>query len=955
MVMKQRFGLFTLFLFLSTFAVAQTGTIRGVITDTDAQEPLAGATVRLMRDSVVLGGAYSEDDGSYTLQAKPGTYKLVFSYISYASKTIEGVVVKAGETLVHDVGIGVDVEKTGDENTVVITDKVIKNTEATLINLQRRSTSVVDVISLEQVKRAGDADAGSAMKRVTGVTVEGGKYVYVRGLGDRYSKTLLNGAEIPGLDPNRNSVQMDMFPSSLIDNLVVHKTFSPELPGSFSGGLVKITTKDFPQEFTLQVSTSASYNTVSSFRDDFLSTQRGKLDFLGFDDGTRALPAPISNSGFVLPDISFADPVKAEALNAASKAFATPIYPTATNSGLNHSHSFTIGNQKPLLGKPFGYIASLSYASNQTVYEDYEQGRWVLSDNVDQTTQLSPQVTLSGINAIREVLWGGLVNLSYLPHLNHQFSVNYLHNQSGNSSAAYMMGGLQKDDPNLVFETRVSSYTQRAMDALQFKGDHKFGILKADWIASYTLSRQDEPDLRFFSNDYTRDDSIYDIQRNLYTAPSRYFRKMSENNLDAKLNFTLPFKQWSGLASSLKFGGAYTYKDRTFFERRYEFVNGSNGTIQYNGDEAAYWAPENMGVIGTDQNGLYRYGIYVSDASELRNNYTGTQGIAAGYAMVELPIIKPLRFVGGARLEKTDILLVSKDPQLEQGMLDNMDILPSANLIYSLRQDAVKNIMNVRLSYARTLARPVFRELAPYASFDFVGDIVLVGNPNLERTLIDNFDLRWELFPTTSELVSVSAFYKDFTNPIELVINPMAANLEGNFRNVAAAQVYGLEFEFRKNLGFITPMLKNFRAGGNLTLIRSQQTIAPDELAQIRALNPYAEEAREMFGQSPYTVNGELAYVNDSIGLNVSANFNVFGARISAVSRGGTPNVYEMPRPTLDMAASQQIFKRVSVSVKARNLLDPTFRRVHTFKGQEFVYSSYRLGRSFSLGLGYTF
>lgn len=950
---KHTFLFFVLIGFIGALQ-AQNGTLKGIIRDADSDEPLSGATVRLLKDSTVVGGAYSEDDGSYTISAKPGTYRVSYSYISYAAQTLDAITVKPGETRVLDINLGLDVQKTGDENTVVITDKVVKNTESALINIQRRSTSVVDVISLEQVKRAGDGDAGSAMKRVTGVTVEGGKYVYVRGLGDRYSKTLLNGAEIPGLDPNRNSVQMDMFPSSLIDNLIVHKTFSPELPGSFTGGLVKITTKDFPQAFTFSAGSSFGYNTAASFRSDFLSGTRGKLDWLGIDDGTRALPAPLSNAGYIIPDINFADPVKADAVDAASHAFSTPVYPEATSSGLNHSHNITIGDQKPLAGRPFGYIASLSYSDNKTFYQDYEQGRWVLTDNVDQTTRLTPQVTLAGSNAVREVLWGGLVNLSYLPHLNHQFSMNYMHNQAGTSSASYLTGGLQKDDPNLVFETRVNGYTQRQMDAFQLKADHKFGIVKADWIASYTRSGQDEPDLRFFSNDYTRDDSLYDIQRNLYTAPSRYFRKMSENNMDYKVNFGIPFTQWSDLTAIVRFGGAYTYKDRKFFERRYEYVNG-NPDLNYTGDPSAYFDDANLGVIGTDTNGLYQYGLYITDASELRNNYIGTQAVTAAYGIIELPLIPSLRFVGGARMEKTDILLVSKDPSLAQGQLNNLDILPSANLIYSLRQDAVKNIMNVRASYARTLARPVFRELAPYASFDFVGDITLIGNPDLQRTLIDNFDLRWELFPTTSELVSVSAFYKDFSNPIELVINPLAANLEGNYRNVQRAQVYGLEFEFRKQLGFITPAMKNFRAGGNLTLIRSQQTIAADELAQIRALNPYADETREMFGQSPYTINADLAYVNDSIGLTISANYNVFGPRISAVSRGGTPNVYEMPRPSMDCSISKDLGKRWSLTLRGRNLFNPAYRRVHQFAGQEFVYSSYRIGRSVSLGLSYTF
>ena len=951
--MKKYFGLFAFVVLLATSAIAQTATISGTVKDIETEEALVGATVRLFQDSNMVAGAYTDDEGKYEFEAEPGTYRLLFSYISYDNKEIKDIVLAEGQALVQDMTMGFDENDEGEKNKVTIIEKVERNTEGNLIGLQRRSTSVVDVISFDQVQRAGDADAGSAMKRVTGVTVEGGKYVYVRGLGDRYSKTLLNGSEVPSLDPNRNSVQMDMFPSNLIDNIVVFKTFSPELPGSFTGGLLKVSTKDFPQSFTLNYNSTFGFNTAASFRDDFITGQRGKTDWLGMDDGTRAMPTEMGVSGS-LPSLSFADPVKANAIDAASKSFATPIYPTNSNSSLNHSHTFSIGDQKTLFGRPFGYVAGLSYRKTDNFNEDAIEGRWQLTSNIDQSNGLNKQMYLNGSQASREVLWGALVNFSYLASLNHQFSFNYLHNQSGNSSARFMQGDIPRDDPRIVFQTRVTSYTERALDMFQLKGDHTFGKLKADWIGAYSFSSQNEPDLRFFSNDFTKEDSVYDIQRALYSAPSRYFRTMKENNIDGKLNFTLPFKQWAGEEAKFRFGGAYTYKDRKFFERRFDFSNGSPDVIQYNGNPAEYFAPENMGVIGTDANGLYQYGIYVNDASELRNSYTGNQNIMATYAMVELPLMKKLRLVTGARLETTDILLTSKDPNQAPGQLDNLDVLPSLNFIYALsKPDAMRNIMNLRASYARTLARPVFRELAPFASFDFVGDMVLVGNPDLQRTQIDNFDFRWELFPTTRELISVSAFYKDFTNPIELVINPIAANIEGNYRNVPEAQLFGLEFEFRKSLSFISEGLKNFRASGNLTLIKSQLDINEGELQQIRSLNPEAAATRPMFGQSPYSVNGEISYVNDSLGLNTGINFNMFGPRIAAVSRGGTPNIYEQPRPTLDFSIGKAI-GNWSIRLRARNLFDPKFEKVQTLKDVDYIFSSYRIGRTFSLGLSYT-
>jgi hypothetical protein len=955
MVKKQILGILVAFMGSIGLVWSQQAMVVGKVTDFETGEGLEGATVRLFADSTIVAGTLVDVDGSYQIKVSAGTYRLVVSYVSYEEFTVDGLKLLPGQNFTQNAVLGVNQDDTGEKNTVLITGKVIRNNETALLTMQRRSTSVMDAISMEQVKRSGDNDAASAIKRVTGITVEGGKYIYVRGLGDRYSKTLLNGAEIPGLDPNRNSVQMDMFPSTLIDNLVVYKTFSPDMPGSFSGGLVKINTKDFPQSLTLSASSSVGYNTVSSLQDGFMTGDRGKWDWLGFDDGTRALPDPISRPGFVVPDLSFSNAEDAMAIDAATKSFDSPIFPTQGRSGLNQSHAFSIGDQKTLLGKPLGLVASLSYSNNQIQFADYKQGRWMLVDMVDSTDNLNPQVNLAGSQSTSEVLWGALAGLSYQIHPNHQISFNYLHNQSGNQTASYLTGGIPKDDANVVIETRTLGYTQRSMDAFQLKGDHKSEKLQLDWISAVTRSSQDEPDLRFFTNDYTREDSVYDIQRNLYTAPSRYFRNMDELNLDLRLNLALNFKQWSGMQSVLKFGLAETYKARSFAEKRFEFVNNNPSGIQYNGNPGDYWAEENLGVLGQDHNGLYQYGIIVSDVSELRNSYDGTQMVTAGYAMTELPLNKRLRMVGGARVEHTLIGLQSLDRTLEVATLNNLDLLPSMNLIYAVGKQPEKQGSNLRGSFSRTLARPVFRELAPFASFDFVGDMVLVGNPQLERTLIDNYDLRWEWFPSVNEIVSVSAFYKNFHNPIELVVNPMAANFEGNFRNVDQAQLVGAEFEFRKHLGFLSPALEDLRASGNLTVIYSRQTIAEDELAQIRALNPAAEDTRAMFGQSPYSANGELAYVNDSLGFSVGANFNVFGPRISAVSRGGTPNVLEMPRPTLDASLTKTFAKRWTLTLRARNLLDPEIRKVHPYKGQEFVFSSYRLGRSFSVGIGYSF
>jgi len=968
---------FIVFTFLALVAgwqlsYAQSGTITGKVTDAEEGEALESATVRLMQDGALKGGAYSDANGVYTINnVGVGNYTLVFTYVSYEPDTIKDVIVAAGKTVEINNSLGLD-----EGEVVQIYEKIERNTEAQVLSLQRRSTSVVDVISIENIKRAGDSDVGSAMKRVTGVTVEGGKYVYVRGLGDRYSKTLMNGSEIPGLDPDRNSVQMDMFPTNLVQNIVVNKTFSPDLPADFAGGLVKISTKDFPSEFTVQYSTALQINSQASFRDDFISGERGKLDWLGMDDGTRGIPALLDDPNVNIPKYrTFSDPEAADLIDRASKSFATNIYPSNTSSLFDHSHSFSIGNQVPIKGRPFGYLASASYSNNKNFYENGTFARWdIIGDS--SSSVLTPNRQLMDTRASREVLWGGLVNLSYLLADDHQIRFNVLRNQSGASEGRYLVGRIPEDAADLNFETRTVGYRQRSMNAFQLMGDHTFSKdiqnedksnrysdLKMDWVAAYTLTAQDEPDLSFFSNDFTvqNGDTLYDIQPSIYTAPARYFREMNQNNLDAKINFELPFEANSGAEGRFKWGASAVSKSRTFRENRYDFRQGpnaqtyNNNTSYYNGNPADYFAEDNLGVIGTDPNGAYLYGVYMVDATEIQNSYNGEQNVFSGYGMVDWPLIRRMRLITGARFERTDIEVASLDSDLEKGILQNNDLLPSANLIYSINSDSVKNIMNLRASYNRTLARPTFRELAPFASFAFIGDFVLVGNENLERTLIDNFDVRWELFPTTAEIVSIGAFYKNFTNPIERVFNTAAQNDELSFRNVDNASLYGLEFEVRKKLGFISRSLENFRASGNLVLIQSQVDISEGEMERIQLFRPNAANTRQMFGQSPYSVNAELAYVNDSIGLNTSLNFNVFGERIASVSSSGAPNIIEKPRPALDFSIAKQLGDQVSIKFKARNLLNPEYRQAQTLDGIDYDFQNYTVGRTYSMQIAYTF
>lgn len=928
-------------------AYAQTGTIRGQVFENATGEALIGATVMVESTST---GATTDLDGNFSIKVAPGTYTLKVSFISFTSQLIDEVTVKENEvTVVPSIHLS---DATTELQEVVVQASALRDNETALLTVQKKSANLMDAISAQTFSRTGDGDAGAAMKRVTGVSVEGGKYVYVRGLGDRYSKTNLNGAEIPGLDPNRNTVQLDLFPTNLINNIIVYKTFSPNLPGSFVGGYVDVETKDFPEELTFSFSSSVAYNNQATFNNNFLTYEGGSLDFLGFDDGTREFPSLIEvqdrNS---VPDRSYRDQEKITRLGAVTDAFNKNWTPERSAAPLNHSFSLAAGNQKELFGKPVGYLASLSYSRSFDSYANGTFGRYRLTDNANTTNSLVQDIYLNDNKSEENVLWGAMLGGSIKLDSYNKVGLTLIRNQNGNSIGRSLSGVKPEDAPNLQFYTSTLAYEERALTSGQLKGEHALGGgegLKVNWISSFTLSSMEQPDLRFFTyGDYGAENRGMRIEPSIGQPPTRYTRDMEEYNFDNKLDFTLPYKQWNGEAAKLQFGGAYVQKERVFNEYQYRF---DSDRTTYEGDPVEHvsniWSPENPG------------GVFVYDAYDPRNNYQASQSVSAGYLMTDLPLTSRLRAIVGARVENTSLFFTSEAataPKLKEKyghlnnkkLLDDFDVLPSASFTYQLQEN-----MNLRTAYGRTLARPSFRELAPYQSFDFVGGFNYVGNDSLKRTLVDNIDLRWEYFTRPGELVSASIFYKNFQDPIEPTFVSLSQNPLLTWVNVPQASLVGMEFEVRKNLDFISETFSPFNVGANITLVKTEVPIAPAELERKRRLDPDMAETRQMAGQSPYIINANLGYKTDKTEVNLV--FNVQGARIAFVSMDATPNVYEKPVPGLNFNVSRMLTERWKAKLSAANILNPQVKFVQEFKGEEYIYQQFTRGRELSLGISYS-
>ncbi len=942
MKLKVKYLSFILFVsILSSSAMAQSGILRGKITDAKTGEPLIGATVLFKGTQ---RGSTSDLDGLFSFNhLKPGTYTITAQYVSFSPKTIANVKIYNDKVTVLDirlnpVSLGL--------KEVIVKGKAVNRSEAAMLTMQKKSSNVIEGLSAQQMSKTGDSDAAGALKRVTGINVVDGKYVYIRGLNDRYSKTTLNNADIPGLDPNKYTVQMDIFPSSLIENIVVYKSFSPDLSGDFTGGLVNIDTRDFPEQFILEVGAGIGYNSQATFNRNFIGYQGSTTDFLGFDNGFRRIPRDASG---VLPQY----PSDKQLLTTITESFNKIMAPVKEPSGPNGNISFAIGNQINIGKHQLGYIIGLSYKKENTFYQNGQKNLFHLGGTADSL--LITDHTYKDTRGTKEYLWGLLGNITYKFSGNHKIGLSVFKNQSGISTARYLFGQQPSDDPELYLQTRVLSWMERSLNNIQLKGAHYFpslSRLKANWIGSFTYSYQNEPDMRFLTNSYYPNLSgiyKYSIQPSIYRVPARYYRYLNELNTNFKVNFILPLGKKEN-APKLKFGGAYVYKHRNFNDKRIDYRFQFSQYV-YDGNPDNFFSNKNIGLNypGYDPATGINFGLYIqgNPGDDLRNSYTAKQNIGAAYTMIEVLLFNKLRVTTGVRFEHTIIEAASKDKSLKPGYLNNNDFLPALNLTYYLSEN-----MNLRFNSSRTLARPSFRELAPYASQDFAGGEIYVGNSHLKRTLINNYDLRWEYYRKPGEVISVSAFYKHFTNPIELVDNPRAQNTELSWDNVPNATVYGTEIDIRKNLDF-WKLTKNLKVGLNFTYVYSAVSIDSLELSAIRATDPNAKNYRPMNGQSPYILNVLLGYNNKKSGTEATLAYNVTGPKLRITVKGGTPNIYQQPFNSLNFVFKKQLKGNFGLTFKASNLLNAAFKETYSFKNKVYIYRKYKTGTTFEIGIKY--
>lgn len=918
--------LITLF-FIPNLVMAQTGTLKGTVIDKQTNETLIAASILILNTQT---GTTTDFDGNFEMKLTPGVYSIECSYVSYKSEMISDIEIKENSVINLPISLTSDAVSLEE---LTITSRQTKNTENSLLMLQKRKSSVINAISAQEISRNGDSQAAGALKRVSGISVSNGKYVYVRGLSDRYSLTTLNNAEIPSLDPNKNSVEMDLFPSSIINNIVVHKTFSAELPASFTGGYINIQTKDYPETFQFKWTSGISYNNNSNFRDDFLSFESGRYGNFTLVDSKNNW----ATSSNAIPYLYHNN----KELDKITRSFDKNMDLETKKSYINHSHSVYLGNLYEFGSKKFGYNISAKYQKSYNTYDNGILNRYKLTGAGEQI--LNEERALDYNTGIENVFINSYLSLFYQFSKKHKIGLVAMHNRNGNKSANYLEGIRPADEIGLYQQTREMEYDIRAISSAQLKGKHDLDIFNnatVNWTSTFSNAKQNSPDSRYLTNSYylNGNDTIFEIEKSRYALPSRFKRNMTENVLDNKIDFKIPLSNKDD--QFVKFGFANSYKRRQYTEERIDINSQTN---LYNGSISDYFNDHNIGEL---ENGSY--GIYLQNASSLRNNYNGTQNVFASYAQVDYNLSSKFRFQIGARMEMTDIVIETFDSEISKAELNTLDILPTLNFTYKIQDD-----MNLRFAASRTLARPTFREFGPYATNNFATGETRIGNKDLKRTLINNLDLRWETFLSSGEIVSVSGFYKHFMNPIETTFNPIASNPELSWKNVANSELYGLEFEFRKKLNFI-PLLKDFKFGVNLTLVKSNVKIDSLELQSIRSTDPNHSGERVMFGQSPFILNGFINYANNKLGLDVNLSYNVSAPKLVVVIASGTPNIYKQSFHSLNLNVSKKLSERFACKFSVRNILNESHRNTYKYNNREYIYNKYDIGQTYAVSVSYS-
>ena len=927
--------LVTFILLFQLGALAQQLPFSGKVSNTK-NEILAGATVLVIETAKQTT---TDAEGRFVVNLEKGKkYTLTVSNTGYANKTIADIEVVDN---LDNNSIEIILQDNAKTNltgvTVVATSRRQENTNA-LLNFQKNNTALSSGLAADFIRRTPDKNTGEVLRRVSGTSIQDNKFVIVRGLSDRYNAAFINGAALPSSEPDKKAFSFDVIPSSLIDNIVINKTATPDITGEFAGGLVQIQTKDIPVKSELSVGMSLGFNTQSVF-DDFVSNERGSTDALGFSKG-RDLPAayPIKYLAFSALPVAERESI--------AKSFNDDAYREVNSTAAPiQSYNLTWSNVKRYKnGSAFGSILGLTYRNSKLIFDAtrtlFEKGATsqAFFDYDDRQNKYS-------VNA------GGIANIAWT-YKSNKIAFKNLFNQLLEDNY-YTRTGINTENLQDV-SLRSSVLNQRSLYSAQLEGSHElpYKKIKFNWNVNLALNDKSQPDLRVQT--YGKSIGVNEPYRiNLRgNNTNRFFSELKDKSYGYNASLSMPF-QMGAHKQTLKVGGAATVRLRDFRATIFGFKEPRDSSLQY--------LPFDQIFNSNNLNESTGYALS-TDLQNPQDKYYGVSALSAGYLMLDNKLSEELRLVWGARFEYFEQVLKSNKQGTDKAQVvdtDKFDFLPSVNFTFSPNKKT-----NYRFALSRTVARPEFREIANFTFFDFEQIASTAGNDTLKRSSIINGDIRYEFYPRAGELLSFGAFYKNFTDPIELRLNSasVATRRQYQFQNAEKATLYGVEAEFRKKLAFLSgnedSWMKNLYFNGNASVIFSEVTLGNVDAGG----NKQPATTRPLQGQSPYLINAGFQYDGPK-GTNISLLYNRIGERLALVGNNDFGDIYEKPRDLVDFQISQKVMKsKGEVRFTVGDILNQQFatyenrdsKKSYNAATDKF-FSTYKPGTTITLGFNYTF
>jgi outer membrane receptor protein involved in Fe transport len=921
------------------------GTVLGLVIDPDSGKPLADARVE------VIGRKEStrtDNQGLYKLSLPAGTYELRIYAPQRQAMRLRNVTIFAGKTTRVDANLK-QLSEADITQTVEVIAEAAAATEQTQLILRQKAAGVSDNVSAEAIGKSTDSDVAEAVVRAPAITLNDDKFIVVRGLGERYSVAQLNGSRLPSTDPNKRIPPFDIFPADFIAALNIIKTYTPDLPGDFAGALIDIKLAEPPPKLTYSLGTSMSFNTETTFRSvNTYTSPCGTSDWFTLGTDCRGLPGLFGNA----PSSQTRNPTTPQ-----MRSFVGALPNNWNTNWVTAPPNFSIKGSVGNTWGPFGFNFSANYGSKWKMKRDATNNAIA---NVSSTTPVVYTLDEFDYNISDfETQVGALWTSQYKLNDDHIFEGRALVNRTADDQTQSGEGRKENDQSRLLFPTS-QIYTVNQLGFGQLEGHHHFSIVDTDWRAAWAPSLQEVPDGKYLI--YSRTSAPPAALVSTPPSTLRTFANLNEFLQDYDVDNSIPFRTglpftevWSGLEANFKLGAAYQYRDRTFDYRRFS----SSIFDTFTGPAQSILIPDNYSVNGP---------ITFHEDTTQNDSFDGTEEVAGGYGMFDLPLIQDqLSFVGGSRVEYSYIVANGFTPGrgAVKTIINNTNPMPSAILKYTPRED-----MSVRAAYSQTVSRPDFRELTPTRFPALPGQRVLLGNENLVQTDITNYDLRWEWFFTPLELVSLGFFYKDLTNPIELAALVETSSYIDFYVNAKEATIWGFEMEGRKNFDFLVPYaaevswlepvapnLADLQLEINASVIESNVTGIDDPVREITVTNAN----RPLLGMSPFSVNASLAYSDNDYGT-FRLLYRTVGRTIAAAGtdvqpdnpNGSLPDIYKERRDSLDFVWITEFSAwdtPLTGKAGVENILNDDYRWT---QGSVTV-EKYRTGATFVFGLSYKF